>query len=115
MLKILSYLIWIVLGVALIILAVANRQPVILNLVPEGMMELFPVAYQVSVPLFLVIFLGVLIGLLIGFVWEFIREYQQRAAAQRSAREVKRLQREVKRLKDQLGEGHDEILSLLEQ
>lgn len=114
MVRIFSYAVWIVLGGALIVLAVANRQAVILNLVPEGMQELLPSTYQVSVPLFLVIFLGVLIGLIIGFIWEFIREYGQRSEAQRSAREVKRLRREVKRLKEQLGEEHDEILALID-
>jgi len=109
-----SYFIWIVLCVALVILAVANRQPVILNLLPEGMHDLMPVTYQVSVPLFLVILLGVFLGLLIGFVWEFIREYRHRAAAARTEREVKRLRREVKRLKEQVGEEQDEILALLD-
>lgn len=109
-----SMFIWVVLGLALIVLAVANRQPVILNLLPEGLQDVMPVAYQVSVPLFLVIFLGVFIGLLIGFIWEFIREYKERSNANRVAREVKRLRRENQRLKKELGEDQDDILALIE-
>lgn len=109
-----SVLISILIGLPLIVLAVANRQPVILNLLPEGLQDLSPVTYQVSVPLFLVILLGALLGLLIGFVWEFIREYRQRSDANRKQREVKRLRREVKRLKEQVGEEQDDILALLE-
>ncbi|MEM9715427.1 MAG: lipopolysaccharide assembly protein LapA domain-containing protein [Pseudomonadota bacterium] len=112
--RIISYIIWAICGLALIILAIANRQPVILNLVPEEMSELLPFGSQVSVPLFLVILLGVLLGLLIGFLWEYVRELKYRSNANKSARDVKRLEREVARLRRDAGEDKDEILALLD-
>ncbi|MEM9210581.1 MAG: LapA family protein [Pseudomonadota bacterium] len=114
MMRIISYTISVILMIGLVIVAVANRQPVILNLVPEGLSELLPYAYEVSVPLFIVILLGVMVGLLIGFVWEYIREFRERAAAKRTEREVKRLRREVQRLRAELGEEQDDILALIE-
>ncbi|MEO0344072.1 MAG: LapA family protein [Pseudomonadota bacterium] len=102
-------------GLSVLVLAVANRKPVILNLVPEELAGLLPFASQVSVPLFLVILLGVLIGLIIGFVWEYLREARFRSGERQSTREVKRLKREIKRMRAERGEDQDEILALLDE
>lgn len=104
-----------VFAVALIAIALANRSPVTLKMLPEEIAGMFAVAPTVELPLFLVIFAGILTGLLVGFVWEWMREYAVRAENARNAREVRRLEREVKRLKSEKHEGKDEVLVLLDE
>ncbi len=110
----LRYLFLALVGIILVTVALANRQPVTLHVVPEDLLTLLPVANEFSLPLFLVIFGGIVVGLLIGFVWEYFREYKLRADASRRKREMNRLEREVKGLRDKTGEGKDDVLALLE-
>ena len=98
----------------LIVVAVANRQPVQLQLLPEDLAAFVPFAGQVTVPLFLVIFAGVLAGLLIGFVWEYLREFKVRSNLSKTSKQVRHLEREVGKLREKTGEGKDEILALLD-
>lgn len=102
-------------AIALIAVALANRDAVTLNLLPQEIAGLFAVAPSVQLPLFIVIFGGILTGLLVGFVWEWMREHAVRAENARNAREVRRLEREVKRLKSEKHEGKDEVLALLDE
>lgn len=104
-----------VFGIALVAVALANRNFVTIQVLPNEVAGLFAVNPQVSLPLFIIIFGGVLAGLLIGFVWEWIREHDQRAAAARTARDMRRLEREVKRLKGEQNQGKDEVLALLDE
>jgi uncharacterized integral membrane protein len=98
----------------LIVVAIANRQPVELQLLPEDLAAFVPFAGQITVPLFLVIFGGILAGLLIGFVWEYIREFKIRNNLSKTNKQVRHLEREVGKLREKTGEGKDEILALLE-
>ena len=112
------YLRYFVLGliaVGLIIVALANRDNVILNLIPELLGSLLGFNIQVRVPLFIVIFLGVGAGLLIGFVWEWLREMKQRNAAKSEHRQMVRLEREVTKLKNGTAKERDDVLELLEE
>ena len=102
------------LAVALIAVALANRDIVTLRLLPEALAQLVGVERSVRLPLFLVIFAGILGGLAIGFVWEWAREMRIRGEAQRRAREVRKLEREVDRLKGEKYEGQDDVLALLD-
>jgi len=106
-----------VFALALVLVALANRELVTLRLVPEGLPEglQFAVAPQISLPLFVVIYGGILVGLLVGFVWEFFREHAIRSDANKKAREIRRLEREIKRLKAEKHEGKDEVLALLDE
>ena len=108
------YLFLIVVGVALVIVALANRGMVTLRLMPDELASVFGVSGSISLPLFLVIFLGVLVGLLIGFFWEYLREFKYRSDLGRKGRELHRLERQVKVLKDKAGEGKDDVLALIE-
>ncbi len=101
-------------ALVLIVVAVANRQPVQLQLLPEDLAAFVPFAGSITVPLFLVIFAGVLGGLLIGFVWEYLREFKVRSDLSKSTKQVKSLEREVGKLREKTGEGQDEILALLD-
>ena len=101
-------------GVGLVIVALANRGNVILNLIPELLGDLIGFNVQVRVPLFIVIFLGVGAGLLIGFVWEWLREMKHRNAAKSEHRQVVRLEREVTKLKTETVKEQDDILAILD-
>ncbi len=101
-------------ALVLIVVAVANRQPVELQLLPKDLAAFIPFSGQITVPLFLVIFGGILAGLLIGFVWEYLREFKIRNNLSKTNKQVRHLEREVGKLREKTGEGKDEILALLE-
>jgi len=102
-------------ALALILVALANRDPVNVQILPPELSHMAALNPAYEMPLFVVIFGGVLAGLVIGFIWEWIREAQERAAAARQAREMQRLRDEVKRLKGEKNEGKDEVLALLDE
>lgn len=108
------YIFWASVGLVLIIVALANRGFVVVNIVPQELAGFLPLPNTYSVPMFLVILAAILAGLLIGFVWEYIREYKQRSDAAKRKRELGRLEREVKGLRAKSGEGKDDVLALLE-
>jgi len=101
-------------ALVLIVVAVANRQPVQLQFLPEDLAAFVPFGGSITVPLFLVIFAGVLGGLLIGFVWEYLREFKVRNDLSKSTKQVKSLEREVGKLRAKTGEGQDDVLALLD-
>ena len=102
-----------VLALALLVLALANRAPVTLVLLPDDLARLTGVQGAITVPLFAVVFGGIAAGLVIGFVWEWLREHRFRAQAARAGREAGRLKREVDRLR-KTPEHRDDVLALLE-
>ena len=114
MLRKLKYMFLAALGLVLLIVALANRTPVTLRLLPEDLGSLVGGVGAIELPLFLVIFAGIVAGLLIGFVWEWFREAKHRSAASHKGREVVRLEREVNRLREEKADPADEILALLE-
>ena len=104
------------LGLGLLIVALANRAPVTLQLLPADLAALTGLTWAMELPLFVVIFGGIVAGVLIGFVWEWFREHGHRAAASQKTREVVRLERELAVLKDATSvPPKDEVLALLEK
>jgi putative membrane protein len=108
------YLFLALVALALVVVALANRGPVTVRLVPDEFAPFLPLPNEFSLPMFLVIFGAIIVGLLIGFVWEWFREHAQRAEAARRKRELNRLEREVKGLREKTGEGRDDVLALLD-
>jgi lipopolysaccharide assembly protein A len=104
-----------VFAIALIAIALANRNIVEIRVLPDEVAELFTIAPRVELPLFLIIYGGILVGLLVGFVWEWLREHGQRAEAARQARDMRRMEREIRRLKGEKHKGKDEVLALLDE
>lgn len=102
-------------AIALILVALANREVVTVQVLPTELAHLAALNPAYDMPLFLVMFGGVLAGLIIGFIWEWIREAGERAAAARQAREMERLKAEVKCLKGERHQGKDEVLALLDE
>jgi lipopolysaccharide assembly protein A len=103
-------------GLCLLTVALANRAPVSVRLLPEDLAALTGLTWAMELPLFLVIFGGVIAGILIGFVWEWFREHGHRATASQKSREVARLERELAVLKDATTvPPKDDVLALLEK
>lgn len=100
-------------GIILILLAVTNRELVVIRIIPEEFSAFMPVPSPIELPLFLVIFVGVFLGLLIGFIWEWMRERRQRLQAAAERRKIAKLEKEIEGLKKNSGDGSD-ILALLE-
>ncbi len=111
------YMILTCIAVFLVTVALANRIPVTLSLLPEELAVLarFPAELNsVTVPLFIVIFAGIIAGVLLGFVWEWLREHRHRAEAANQRSENQRLNREFSRMRMEQAEN-DDVLALLEE
>jgi uncharacterized integral membrane protein len=116
MIRYLRLLLLAVLGLVLLTVALANRAPVTVRLLPDDMAALTGLTWAMELPLFLVILGGILAGVLIGFVWEWFREHGHRATASQKSREVTRLERELAVLKDSSSvPPKDEVLALLDK
>ncbi|WP_309663309.1 LapA family protein [Tabrizicola sp.] len=104
-------------GLALVLLtvALANRAPVEVRLLPGDLAALTGLSFAAEVPLFLIIFAGIVAGVLIGFVWEWFREMKHRSTATVKTREVARLERELAVLRDSTSLPKDDVLALLDQ
>lgn len=81
--KIISLIIFIPLGIALIVLCVANREPVRLALNPFDPSDS---VLAVSGPLFLLLFLALIVGMLIGAVATWFAQAKYRRQARSEAR-----------------------------
>lgn len=102
-------------GIALVAIALANRQIVTVQVLPGELAGFFAANPSISLPMFIVIYGGIVSGLLVGFIWEWMREYGLRAEGARTAREMRRLEREVKRLKGEQHAGKDDVLAILDE
>ncbi len=97
--------------VAIVTLAVANRGPVTLNLLPEGLSSV--AQRSIQLPLYAVGLLSILTGMVLGYILEWLREYKHRRLASVKAREAAQLNREVGQLRRETGKGDDDVLALL--
>ena len=116
MIRYLRLILLVLLGVALLVVALANRAPVPVRLLPDDLAALTGLTWAMDLPLFLVIFGGIIAGVMIGFVWEWFREHGHRATASQKSRDVARLERELAVLKDSTSvPPKDEVLALLDK
>ncbi|MEM8633108.1 MAG: LapA family protein [Pseudomonadota bacterium] len=104
-----------VFAIALVLVALANREMVSVQLLPPELSGAAALNPSHQVPLFVVIFGGILAGLVIGFIWEWAREGKDRAEATRQRRELLQLRADVKRMKGDKTKGEDEVLALLDE
>jgi lipopolysaccharide assembly protein A len=96
---------------AIVVLALANRDPVTLHLLPEGMARVMPLSIQV--PLFAVSLVSIVLGMAIGYLLEWLREHKHRRRASQKTREAAQLNREVEKLRKESGKAGDDVLALL--
>ncbi|MEM8787773.1 MAG: LapA family protein [Pseudomonadota bacterium] len=115
MLRFIKLLVLTVLLLGIIILALANRGPVTLFLLPEVAAGILPQRLSLELPLFAVILASIMVGLLIGYILEWLREHKHRRAAVQKDREAARLSREVETLKAKHVSNEDEVLAILDQ
>lgn len=97
--------------IAIVLLALANRDMVTLNLLPEGLSAVLPLS--VELPLFVVSLISIVVGLVLGYLFEYVREAKHRRRASHEAREAERLNREVAQLRRSRGSREDEVLAIL--
>lgn len=114
-LRIFKYLVLLVLAAGIVVLSLANRGPMTLQLLPQDLAAFAGYNQTVELPVFVVILLGVAVGLLIGFIWEWLREYRLRADASRARAEARRLREEMARDGRSMTKREgDDVLALLE-
>ena len=115
MFRYLRYLILAVVGLGLLIVALANRTPVLLKALPDDFAAFLGVSWQMELPVFVVLFGGIVLGVLVGFLWEWARDHKHRATASTKCREVTRLERELATMRDATSLPQDDIVALLDK
>ena len=114
--RFIKYLILAAIVVVLVSLALANRTPVTLRLMPDeiaGTLDYPDNLNQITLSLWVVILVGIVIGWMLGQFLEFLREHKFRAEARRGRRETKRMASEITTLKKEKAKG-DDVLALLD-
>lgn len=114
MLRIVRVVLLVLLGLSLLVVAMANRTVVPVRTLPDDLAALTGFGWELQLPLYVVIFAGIVAGLVIGFVWEWLREMRLRNDAGRKTREVARLERELAVMRDASSTPKDDVLALLD-
>ncbi len=98
--QLLKALILLPVAIVVVLLAVANRAPVVLSFDPftPGAPLL-----SVTLPLFAILFLAVMLGVVIGGVAAWLTQARHRRAERRFKREAARLRAEGERLRERAG------------
>ena len=100
--------------VALILIAVANRDPISVKLLPDQLASLVPFpTVTPELPLYAIIAAAIAVGLLIGYIIEYLRESKHRRQAAAKSREASHLKNQVRDLQKKTGETDDDVLALL--
>ena len=100
-------------AIALIIVAMANRAPLTLRLLPDELSRLVGFEWEVTLPAFAILLGAVLVGVALGFVWEWVREHKHRVTAATERKERERLEADLKKVAPTSDKG-DDVLALLE-
>ena len=100
--------------IGVVVVALANRAPVTVQLLPGEMAALAPNA-QVTLPLFLHGLIAILVGMVLGYLLEYLRETKHRRRASAHAREADRLHLEVSELRRTTNKPKDDVVALLGQ
>ena len=109
----LRYAILAALAIVMVTVAIANRGPITLRLLPEELTGLFGFSWQITLPVFVVLLIAVMFGVVLGFVWEWIREHKYRRDAVVERRSRVELERELGAAGKKQKPG-DDVLALLE-
>lgn len=108
--RIVKIVLLVVILVAIVLLALANRDMVVVQLMPEPLDQI--VQASVEVPLFVVGLVSILAGLIIGYILEWLREYRYRRRLALKEREAAQLSRELEKAK-RSGKPEDDVLALI--
>lgn len=111
--RLIKLLILLVMALVLVVVALANREPMTLKVLPEELARFAGLDWQITLPTFLVLLGAVLLGLALGFVWEWLREHKHRVTAVQERRERVRLEHEVRKVAPEKNPG-DDVLAILD-
>ena len=115
MMRYIRYLILAIVAIGLVVMAMANWQPVSLTVLPADLAGVLGWNYTTpDLPMFIVILASVCVGLLVGYILEWLRESKHRSEAAKRQKQVRSLNREMNRLKTDTNQGKDEVLALLD-
>ena len=114
MIRYIKYAILIVLALGLLVLCLANRQPVTLTALTPELEQFIGFSWSITLPAYMVVLGGVATGLLIGFIWEWLRESKHRAEVAKRQQQVRTLKREVLKLRGEQSEQKDDVLAILD-
>jgi uncharacterized integral membrane protein len=109
--RVIKFVLLAVILAGIVLLAVANREPVTVEVMPEGLASIFQ--WSITVPLYAVGLASVLTGLVVGYILEWLREHKHRREAAVKSREAAKLNREVGRLRRETNKPEDEVLALI--
>jgi putative membrane protein len=104
-------------AICLIVVALANRADVTLNLLPAELAGVLGMGGSATLPLYIVIFASIAVGVMLGFVWEWVREHKHRAEAVAAKKQAARLEKDLKtvRTSETTGTAADDVLALIEK
>lgn len=98
---------------ALVLMAVANRAAMTINLLPEELAEFSPIGNSLTLPGFVILGAAILVGLLIGYLVEYLREHKHRREVGRKERKLDAVEAELEALRRKTGEHKDDVIALL--
>ncbi len=113
MLRLLKYLFLFIVMLLLVTIAMGNRDPMTVQLLPDGIAQLAGINFDLTLPTFIMVLAIFLTGLLFGFVWEWVREAKHRSTAKVERRERQRLEQEVNKVAPPAKTG-DDVLAILD-
>ncbi|WP_134726594.1 LapA family protein [Paracoccus luteus] len=112
--RLIRMLFFVLLAVALFLVAMANRGVVTVRLFPGQFDQYLGGTWSARMPLFLVILAALLAGMVLGLIWEWLREAHLRQESSRRANDLARLEREVGGLRRTHAAPRDEVLAILD-
>ena len=102
-------------GALFVTVALANRELVTVQSLPDPLASLVGTNFSFETPLYVLIGGSVILGLLLGFVWEWVRERGYRAETARARADAERLRAELGRVRRTAPEAQeDDVLALME-
>ena len=113
MLHAINYILYGIVAIVLIFIALANREIILISLVPE---ELSFIGYnfQLNTPIFFIFFAGFAFGIMVGFILEWTREYKLRSASSYKTLELSNMELQIQELKREKYKNQDDVLALLD-
>lgn len=116
--RLIKMIITAILMIAVVLVALANREDVTVKLLPDQLSDQFAgwAGYEpaLTLPLFAFLIGAILLGGLLGYLIEYIREGKIRKAKRGVEREKRQIEQELETLKKKTRTEEEEVLALLE-
>lgn len=106
--KILSWLIWLPVAIAFIVIALANKHKVTFSLDPTSQTD--PIL-AVDIPLFLLLFATLLLGVIFGGIGAWLNQSKWRRAARDARYEMNQIRTEVSALRRDKDQGGTDLVA----